>query len=141
MGLGELKEENIDIISNQRGFHFSKAKRRLRHVLFVVWLMNFFNQFQIEIVGNKGWLHGVKPDCGDQQFKWNDRFLLGVSHSYPIKNLVSVDVISRFTIFFLPARAWLKLLKKSGNDYSQELLSILRKRLQKDVLEKTAAST
>lgn len=27
--------------------------------------------------------------------------------------------------FFLPGRAWLKLLKKSGNDYSQELLSIL----------------
>lgn len=84
--MGELKEEeNIDIISNQRGVHFSKAKRRIRHVLFVVWLMNFFNQLQIEV---------------ERQFKWNDRFLLGVSHSYPIKNLVSVDVISRITIFF-----------------------------------------
>lgn len=127
--MGELKEEeNIDIISNQRGVHFSKAKRRIRHVLFVVWLMNFFNQLQIEV---------------ERQFKWNDRFLLGVSHSYPIKNLVSVDVISRITIFFffIPARTWLKLLKKSSNGYSQELLSILRKRLEKVVLKKTAAST
>ena len=52
-GLGRAKRGKIDIILIQR-VHFSKANRRIRQVLFVVWLMNFFNQLRTKIVEIKG---------------------------------------------------------------------------------------